>query len=224
MIWDPVSTLRNALWIGGSQWAGKTTVSGILAERFGLTHYHYDYHSAKGHEDRRIARQWRREGTVTERDFEQMWVRRSPREVAAEVQRNFPEIFAFVLDDLRALVSPVPIIADGWGLRPELVVATTGLPERMVVLVATDDFRRRQAVHLPRATRVHADVSDPARAQRNRLERDRLLAADAVRQARDLGVRVIDVDGSQPVEATADAVAAHFAAFLPRPLWSRASG
>ena len=218
MIWDPVSTLRHALWIGGSQWAGKSTVAGMLAERFGLTHYHYDYHSARGHEDRRIARQFRSEGAATERDFERIWVTQSPEQMAADAHRDFAERFDFVLDDLRALVTPVPIVADGWGLRPELVVAATGAPERMVVLVATDDFRRRQATHLPRAGAVHAEVSDPAAAQRNRLERDRLLAADAARRAGDLGVRVIEVDGSHDVRATAEAVTAHFAAFLPRPL------
>ena len=218
MNWDPDSTLRNALWIGGGQWAGKSTVSGILSDRFGLTHYHYDYHNAKGHEDRRIARQFRREGTAGERDFEQMWVTQSPQQMATEVRLGFVETFSFVVDDLRALTSPMPIIADGWGLRPELVVATTDAPERMVVLVPTDDFRRLQAARLPRATRVHAEVSDPARAQRNRLERDRLLAADAVGRARELGVPVIEVDGSQPAESIADAVAAHFAAFLPRRL------
>ncbi|MER5203664.1 hypothetical protein [Streptomyces sp. NPDC002825] len=34
------------LWIGGAQWAGKTTVSEILALRYGLTAYQYAYHDA----------------------------------------------------------------------------------------------------------------------------------------------------------------------------------
>src|SRR6266540_2772000 len=50
MRWDPFTTLQRALWIGGGQWAGKSTVAGILAEQYGLTHYHYDYHDARGHE------------------------------------------------------------------------------------------------------------------------------------------------------------------------------
>ena len=44
MHWDRFTTLQRALWIGGGQWAGKSTVAGILAQRYGLTHYHYDYH------------------------------------------------------------------------------------------------------------------------------------------------------------------------------------
>jgi adenylylsulfate kinase-like enzyme len=54
--WDPFATVRRTLWIGGAQWAGKSTVARILAHRHGLTAYHYDYHDARGHEDRRIAR------------------------------------------------------------------------------------------------------------------------------------------------------------------------
>jgi hypothetical protein len=54
-------------------------------------------------------------------------------------------------------------------------------------------------------------VSDPARAQRNRLARDRILADEAVDAANALGIRVIVVDGSRDAEAIADEVTAHFA-------------
>jgi thymidylate kinase len=216
MNWDPVSTLRNALWITGGQWAGKSTVAGILAERYGLTHYHYDYHTTRGHEDRQIAAQIRNGQPPTERDGEAMWIRPTPREMADAALKDFADRFAWVLDDLRGLVTPVPVIADGWGLRPDLVVSVTAAPERMVVLVPTDEFRQRQAAHVPRAARVSAEVSDPELAQRNRIERDRLLAEDCVRTARERGVRVIEVDGSRDAEAVADVLADHFGSFLPR--------
>ena len=44
MRWTLDGTIRNALWIGGGQWAGKTTVAGLLTDRYGLVHYPYDYH------------------------------------------------------------------------------------------------------------------------------------------------------------------------------------
>ncbi|EWM09838.1 hypothetical protein KUTG_00142 [Kutzneria sp. 744] len=64
---------------------------------------------------------------------------------------------------------------------------------------------------MPRASTFHHDVSDPGRAQRNRLERDSLVTLDAVESARRLGVRVIEVDGSRDAEAEAEAdeVGAH---------------
>lgn len=44
--------------------------------------------------------------------------------------------------------SPHPIIAEGWGLRPELVAGIGGAG-RMVVLVPTEKFRRHQMATLP---------------------------------------------------------------------------
>jgi hypothetical protein len=88
-------------------------------------------------------------------------------------------------------------------------------PRRMVVLVPTDDWRGRQAEVVPRAWRVNPQVSDPDLATRNRIERDRLIAEDAVGQARREGIRVIEVDGSRPADQIADQVAEHFEPFLP---------
>jgi hypothetical protein len=60
-----------------------------------------------------------------------------------------------------------------------------------------------------------AERFTPVVAQRDRLERDRLVAADAVRRAREHGVRVIEVDGSRDAESVAGEVAEHFRSFLP---------
>ncbi|MET8254343.1 hypothetical protein [Micromonospora sp. NPDC005197] len=215
MRWDPVTTLQRALWIGGGQWAGKSTVAGILAERYGLTHYHYDYHDARGHDDRRIAQRVRRGESPTGPDWEAVWIQATPEEMADQVIADFPDRFQWVQDDLRALVSPRPILAEGWGLRPELVAPVAGSIGRMVVMVAAEEFRQRQVARLPRAGAIGHQVSDSQLAQRNRVERDRLIAADAVRNAHRLGVRVIEVDGSRDAEAVADLVAEHFAPFLP---------
>ncbi|NUR93028.1 MAG: hypothetical protein HOY71_53910, partial [Nonomuraea sp.] len=65
------------------------------------------------------------------------------------------------------------------------------------------------------AASVGHRVSDPARAQANRLARDRLVAEDAADAARRLGIRVIEVDGSRDAAATADLVAEHFGPYLP---------
>lgn len=213
MEWTPDGTIRNALWIGGGQWAGKTTVSALLSDRYGLTHYHYDAHAAHGHEDRRLAALIRRGERPAETDWESYWVGEDPRATAKWVLANFPDYFAWVLDDLRALVSPYPIVAEGWGLRPELVAEVTDR-RRMVVLAPTDEWQEHQAATVPRAGAVSARVSDPARAQRNRLERDRLITADAVRQAGRLGIRVITVDGTRGPKQITDEVAAHFSGFV----------
>jgi 2-phosphoglycerate kinase len=215
MRWDPLTTLQRALWIGGGQWAGKSTVAGILAERHGLTHYHYDYHDARGHLDRRIAQRVRRGECPAEPDAEDMWIRSAVEQAVDQALKIFVERFEYVQDDLRALVSPYPIIADGWGLRPELVAPLMSSARRMVVMVPTEEFRQHQLRELSRAGALRLNVGDPRLAQRNRMARDRLIAEDAVRNAKRLNIRVIEIDGSNDAESTADLVAEHFVEFLP---------
>jgi 2-phosphoglycerate kinase len=216
-VWDPFGTLRRVLWIGGGQWAGKSTVARLLAGRYGLTAYHYDYHDARGHNDRRIARRIKLGHSPADPDPEAAWVNTTPQDMAAETLAGFPVRFEWALDDLRALVSGRPIIAEGWGLRPELVAPIIDSPRQMAVMVPTEAFRDRQLRELTRAATIGHDVSDPARAQRNRLERDRLVADHAVRSAQRLGIRVIEVDGTRDAGAVADIVADHFRPYLPPP-------
>ncbi|MEV6354021.1 hypothetical protein [Streptomyces hydrogenans] len=213
-IWDPHGSLRRTLWIGGAQWSGKTTVAEILARRHGLTVYHYDYHDARGHQDRRIARRVALGEPVADPGPEQVWVERSPEEMAADALAGFPVRFEWALDDLRAWFTARPVIAEGWGLRPELVAPLLDSPRRMVVLVPTEDFRRHQLRTLPRAGALDVPVADPARAQANRVARDRLIAEDAARNARRLGVRVIEVDGTLDATEVAAEVAEQFAPYV----------
>lgn len=214
MDFDPLATARRALWIGGAQWAGKTTLAVTLALRHGLTAYLYDRHDARGHEDRRVADRVRRGDPPAGPGPDAVWVDLAPEQMAAETLAAFPRRFAWVLDDLSALVSGRRVVAEGWGLRPELVAPVVESTGQMVVLVPTPEFRAYQLERLPRATARHPGVRDPERAWRNRIDRDELVAADAVARARDLGIRVVEVDGSRDAETVAALVADHFAAYL----------
>jgi hypothetical protein len=199
-------TARNALWIGGGQWAGKTSVARALADRHGLAAYHYDFHDARAHNDRRIAARARNGEPIEGPDLDATWVHTPPEVMARNTIDGFPVRFQWVLDDLAALYSARPVIAEGWGLRPELVVDLTNDPGRMVVLVPTDDFRAHQAARLDRARSLGLDVSDMQRAQANRLARDRIVAAHAAKQARRLGVPVVEVDGHRDLATVVDDV------------------
>ncbi|MGC4877970.1 hypothetical protein ACLQ26_17145 [Micromonospora sp. DT43] len=214
MEFDATATARRALWIGGGQWAGKSTVAVKLALRHGLTAYLYDRHDARGHDDRRIADRVRRGEPPAGPDPETTWVRTDPARMAVDTLAAFPRRFAWVLDDLSALVPGRRVVAEGWGLRPELVAPVVESLRQLVVLVPTAEFRARQIDRLPRARAVTTGVSDPERALRNRWARDELVAADAVVQAERLGVRVIRVDGSLHGDQLTDLVAEHFAAYL----------
>ena len=214
---DPFGTLHAALWIGGAQWAGKSTVSRIIAARYGMTAYHYDYHDARGHLERRAARRARGTGLPYAEPAGPAWDVSSPAELAEQSLASFAERFEFVLDDLRALVSPLPLLAEGFGFRPEVLAPLLDAPDRMIIMVPTEEFRQHQISTLPRAGSLSVEVGDPVRGQANRVDRDRLLAEHAVRAAHEQGVRVLEIDGSLDAEAVADEVAIHFAAYLPAP-------
>jgi hypothetical protein len=156
-------------------------------------------------------------------DPDAAWVNTTPERMAADALTGLPERFEWDLDDLRALVSGRPIIAEGWGLRPDLVAPIIDSPRRMIVLVPSADFRRHQLRALPRAAAPGHRVSDPERAQRNRLRRDEIIADDAVRSARRHGVRVLVVDGGLDADTITDIVADHFRPFLPAPARSTGS-
>jgi hypothetical protein len=42
-----VAPVENVLWVGGAQWAGKSTVAMLLTARYPLLRYAYDYHDAR---------------------------------------------------------------------------------------------------------------------------------------------------------------------------------
>jgi hypothetical protein len=107
------------------------------------------------------------------------------------------------------------VVAEGWGLRPELLAPHLDDARRAVFLVPSEDFRQKQIEALPRAARLGAQVSDPERGQQNRLARDRLLAAEVVDSAAHLGMRVIAVDGSRDLQAVVGLVEEQFRPFLP---------
>jgi 2-phosphoglycerate kinase len=219
MRWGPSGELSTVLWIGGAQWSGKSTVAWLLSRRFGLTAYHYDFHDARGHYDRALAHAGRYPHrhawqTLQAHDPDTTWVRPSPQEMAEHSKHSHVERFGMVLDDLRALSSGRPLVAEGWGLRPELVAPLLAAPEQAVFLVPSEPFRQRQLRELPRAGTFSHNVSDPERAQANRLERDRLLAVDVMESARAHGLRVIEVDGSLSVGGLANVVADHFSPWL----------
>ncbi|MGI8550065.1 MAG: hypothetical protein ACR2PL_04575 [Dehalococcoidia bacterium] len=136
---------------------------------------------------------------------------------------SFTERFEMVLTDLKAMPRGVTILAEGWGLRPDLVAPLIETPARSVFLVPTEAYRQQQIGTLARAGQfVGARVSDPERAQRNRTERDRLLALDVVDSAGRLGLPVILVDGNQGVPGLADLVERQFRPFLPSWLYESA--
>jgi len=78
--------------------------------------------------------------------------------------------------------------------------------------VPSEAFKRASHERREKSARCHR-TSDPARFLRNHIERDLLMGEHYRRTARELGLALIDVDGSRSVEQMAATVETHFGAF-----------
>jgi hypothetical protein len=214
-----LSALENVLWIGGGQWTGKTSIARLLVERYGLHLYDYDYHDSRSHSTRAKEHpdRYPKMHAALSRTPDQSWVLRSPEEMAQTTLQHFEERFKMLLEDLQQMPAAPRVLVEGWGIRPSLVMPLLKSKRQAIWLVATEGFRRHQLDVLPRAQRLSMETSDPDRAQRNRLERDRLLGRDVIESARRLRLKVLVVDGKESLEQVAGRVESHFQPFLPKP-------
>ncbi len=209
--------LAHVLWIGGSPDAGKTTVAQLLAEKHRLQVYHFDRrepdHLRRADPTRHpalhaLARDLQELGERTWQ--ESYWVRRPVAEQARGAIASWTERVDLAVEDLLAMPADRPIVAEGPGFFPEAILPLLASPRQAIWLVPSDDFKR--ASHARRGKSAwRVELSDPERAYRNHVERDLLMAEHYRQQARVLGVPLLEVDGSRPVEEVAAAVEAHFA-------------
>jgi hypothetical protein len=154
------------------------------------------------------------------KSLEETWVRTTPEEMVAQWRLTAVERFQMTLDNLRAIPPVPPIVAEGYGFLPELVVPLLGSPRQAVWLVPTAAFKRATYAHRvergEKGTRW-PQLSDPARARSNHIGRDLLIGELVQEQARRLGMRgnLLEVDGSRSLDEMIAAVEAHFAPLLP---------
>ncbi|KFU76082.1 hypothetical protein BB31_38285 [Amycolatopsis lurida NRRL 2430] len=69
-------------------------MSRLLAHRHGITVYHYDFHDARAHQDRRIAHRVLKGLPAADPDPETVWVDTTPERMAADTIADFPLRFA----------------------------------------------------------------------------------------------------------------------------------
>ena len=213
--------LAHVLWIGGPPDSGKTTVAHLLADKYGLQVYHFDRremdHIRRADPARHPALHALGASLreLDEREWvEAHWMRRPVAEQARGAIASWTERVGLAVEDLLALPADRPIVAEGPGFFPEAILPLLASPRQAIWLVPSEAFKR--ASHARRGkSGWRVELSDRERAYRNHVERDLLMAEHYRRQARELGVPLIEVDGSRPVAEVAAEVEAHFAPRLP---------
>jgi hypothetical protein len=195
-------------WLGGATGAGKTAIASRLAATFGLRRYSTDdtiaVHGAEPGPDAPLLCAFR------DMSMDERWLRRD----AQTMFETFPwfagERFERVVGDLRT-GAPSPVtLAEGFRLLPRLVHPLLDEPWQALWLIATPDFRRRTFEQRAATQQFWRRTSVPAASLERLLERDALFAKQVAREAQELGLKVVVVDGGRPEVALVAEVADWF--------------
>lgn len=128
--------------------------------------------------------------------MDERWVNRSPETMLDTFHWFRGEAFDLIVEDLLAMPTATPVIAEGFRLLPHLVQPLLAASDHAAWLLPTPEFRyaafeRRGSLWtMPRKT------NDPERALRNLLTRDQLFTDRLHQETRGLGLRAIDVDST----------------------------
>ena len=205
----PQARLGHVYWIGGGSGAGKSTITRRLADRHGLRRYATD--EVMADHGRRIVRADSPFlAGFAAMDMDERWVSRSPETMLETFHWFRGEGFGLIVDDLLRMPDGDGVIAEGFRLLPHLVQPLLAGPGHAVWLCPTPGFRRAAFASRGSLREIAGRTSDPARALRNLLERDRMFTERLREEAAGLGLRVIDVDVTMTEDDLAGQVARAF--------------
>ena len=150
-------------------------------------------------------------------DMNQRWVDRSPRTMLETFHWFRGEGFNLIVEDLLRFPPAPGIVVEGFRLLPHLVQPLLAELNRAVWLLPTPEFRH--AVFERRggsAWGFLAKTSDPERALRNLLERDRMFTEILREQTILLGLPAIEVDITTTEDHLVQQVTEAFGCIRPR--------
>jgi 2-phosphoglycerate kinase len=185
--------LKHVYWIGGGSGAGKSTIARRLADQHGLRMYATD--DAMSDHDGRFRPQ---DAPLLSRfkamDMDERWVNRSPEAMLESFHWFQGELFGLIVEDLLRLSTTPGVIAEGFRLLPHLVKPLLGQPGHAVWLLPTPEFRRSAFASRGSLWKIASRTSDPDKALRNLLERDRMFTELLAEETKRLDLPAIEID------------------------------
>ncbi len=188
--------LQHVYWIAGGSASGKSTIARYIAAQHGLRVYASD-DAMTDHARRSTPEDVPLLHRFMAMDMDERWVNRSPKTLLETFHWFQGEGFNLIIEDLLSLPRERDIIAEGFRLLPRLVKPILSVPAHAVWLLPTPDFRR--AVVESRggsAWGFLARTTDPERALRNLLERDRMFTDILREETARLELSTIEVDAT----------------------------
>ncbi|WP_091103924.1 hypothetical protein [Micromonospora citrea] len=209
---DLARRLSHVRWLAGGTGSGKSTLARALAERYDVLIYDGD-RAERGYVSRCTAHEQPYLWALRQAPPAQKWNSRSAQEIFESMPSLHGETFGFVVDDLLAMRTGRPVLVDDFRTLPREVAPLLAWPEQAAFLLPTPQFRDRALrARFADAARARANWgdSDHGEALALRLARDELWDAEVRRQAVELHLPVVSIDGSRDVTDLVDDLAARF--------------
>jgi len=185
--------LRHVYWIGGGSGAGKSIIARRMAARHGLRLYATD-DVMSDHASRCAPGDCPFLSEFAAMDMDERWVNRSPETMLGTFGWFRGEGFGLIVEDLLRLPGEPGVILEGFRLLPRLVKPLLAVPGHAVWLLPTPGFRRAAFGSRGSLWEIARKTSDPERALRNLLERDRMFTERLGEETERLELRAIEVD------------------------------
>ena len=201
--------LDQAYWIGGSPCSGKSSISRLLADRYGLALYEVDASLP-----RLLPRlDPQRHPTLlrwTSTAWEELWMQ--PQQALLEQAiAAYSEHFSLILDELVNSVVEQPLLVEGTALLPGLVQTYLASLPRAIWVVPSEGFQRR--MYPQRGDWVQgilASCSQPQTAFQNWMDRDAAFARWVFAETARLDLPSLVVEDSSTTDQNADRIAELF--------------
>lgn len=197
--------LRHVRFIGGGSGGGKSTVARQLATNHDLRLFDAEQFSTY------VARTTPANVPLLyaflAMDMDERWLNRSAH-VMVETFHGFQgEQFDFVVEDLLALPTDPPILAEGFTLLPRLVAPLLSGPGQAVWLLPTPEFHRAACDSRGSTWDILRKTSDPERALTNLQTRAQFFTDEVRRQAAALDLPIIELELGMSVDELVNRVA-----------------
>lgn len=185
--------LRHVYWIGGGSGAGKSTIARRVAGRHGLPVYSTD-DAMRDHGGRFTPQEAPLLSRFNAMGMDERWVSRSPETMLESFHWFQGELFGLIVEDLLRFPAGTGVIAEGFRLLPRLVRPLLAEPGHAVWLLPTPGFRRAAFASRGSLWKIAGKTSDPERALRNLLDRDRMFTELLRAETKRLELAAIKID------------------------------
>ena len=200
--------IDNAYFIGGSPCSGKSTIAEQLSKNYNLEYLKVDdyeqAHIEKASPERHpIMYKW------SQMSWDEIWMRSVEKQVEEEIE-FYRERFPMILSELNKFRSDSKVILESAALFPELLKELNLEKHRVIYLIPSKEFQVKHYSKRTFKNGILEQCNQPEVAFKNWMERDYLFGRRVRKQAKEIGYKVIDVDGKRSIEENLKLVKDYF--------------